>query len=143
MLIVGAHQRHGLARVLNGSVAERVARHAARTPIVCVPTTAAERARQPFPRRRPGVPRILTVLAPTDLSEMGNAAVPHAYALLRATGGVVELCHVHEHGLPYPAYAYDEPHRLTAGGARGARERSCARSCRRKRRRWASRRTSP
>ena len=53
MLIVGAHQRHGLARVLNGSVAERVARHAARTPIVCVPTTVpnalppVERARFP------------------------------------------------------------------------------------------------
>jgi hypothetical protein len=44
MLIVGAHQRHGLARVLNGSVAERVARHAAGTPIVCVPTIGAERA---------------------------------------------------------------------------------------------------
>ncbi len=53
------------------------------------------------------------MLAPTDLSEIGNAAIPHAYALLRATGGVVELCHVHEHGLPYPAYAFDETHRLT------------------------------
>ena len=66
----------------------------------------------PAPAAR--LPHILTVLAPTDLSEIGNAAIPHAYALLRATGGVVELCHVHEHGLPYPAYAYDEPHRLTA-----------------------------
>jgi nucleotide-binding universal stress UspA family protein len=111
MLIVGAHQRHGLARVLNGSVAERVARHAAGTPIVCVPTIGSERASA---GRAPAIPRILTVLAPTDLSDIGNAAVPHAYALLRATGGVVELCHVHEHGLPNPAYAYDEPHRLTA-----------------------------
>ena len=49
MLIVGAHQRHGLARMLAGSVAERVARYAARTPIVCVPTTAAERAGQAVP----------------------------------------------------------------------------------------------
>lgn len=110
ILIVGAHHRHGLARVLNGSVAERVARHAARTPIVCVPTIGSERASA---GSAPTIPSILTVLAPTDLSEIGNAAVPHAYALLRATGGVVELCHVHEHGLPIPAYAYDEPERLT------------------------------
>src|SRR6185436_15381482 len=60
------------------------------------------------------VPRILTVLAPTDLSDIGNAAIPHAYALLRATGGVVELCFVAEHGLPHPAYVYDLPDRLTA-----------------------------
>ena len=111
LLIVGAHQRHGLARVLNGSVAGRVARHAARTPVVCVPTMGSERATT---GRAPTIPTIRTVLAATDLSELGNAAVPHAYALLRATGGVVELCHVHEHGLPHPAYAYDEPSRLTA-----------------------------
>ncbi len=111
MLIVGAHQRHGFARALAGSVATRVARHAAGTPVVCVPTVGAERAAA---GRVPAIPSILTVLAPTDLSEIGNAAVPHAYALLRGTGGVVELCHVHEHGLPNPAYTYDEPHRLSA-----------------------------
>jgi len=111
MLIVGAHRRHGFARVLTGSVAERVARHAAGTPIVCVPTIGSERASA---GRALAIPRILTVLAPTDLSAIGNAAVPHAYTLLGRTGGVVELCHVHEHGLPNPAYAYDEPHRLTA-----------------------------
>jgi nucleotide-binding universal stress UspA family protein len=61
-----------------------------------------------------GLPKILTVLAPTDLSEIGNAAIPHAYALLRATGGVVELCFVAEHALPYPAYVYEQPDRLTA-----------------------------
>jgi nucleotide-binding universal stress UspA family protein len=110
LLIVGAHQRHGLARVFGGSVAERVARHAAHTPIVCVPTAGADHASS---RRAPAIPRILTVLAPTDLSEIGNAGIPHAYALLRATGGVVELCHIHEHGLPNPAYAYDLPDRLT------------------------------
>jgi len=63
---------------------------------------------------RPTLPRILTVLAPTDLSAIGNAAVPHAYALLRATGGVVELCHVHEYAIPDPSYAYALPDRLSA-----------------------------
>src|SRR4051812_39222676 len=110
LLIVGAHQRHGFARVLNGSVAARVARHTARTPIVCVPTVKSGHVSS---NRARAIPRIMTVLAPTDLSALGNAAVPHAYALLRATGGVVELCHVHEHGVAHPAYAYDEPSRLT------------------------------
>jgi len=119
MLIVGAHRRHGFARVVARSVAERVARHAARTPIVCVPT-GSERAST---SRAPAIRRILTVLAPTDLSEPSNAAIPHAYALLRETGGVVELCHVHEHGLPTPVYAYDERNLLTAEASAGIVEK--------------------
>ena len=49
----------------------------------------------------------MTVLAPTDLSSAGNRAIPFAYALVAAHGGVVELCHVHERALPNPPYAYD------------------------------------
>ena len=81
-----------------------------RVPVICVPTAPPVRARA---GAAPTLPRILTVIAPTDLSAVGNAAVPHAYALLRATGGVVELCHVHEHGVPNPAFAYDLPERLS------------------------------
>jgi nucleotide-binding universal stress UspA family protein len=117
LLIVGAHQRHGLSRVLTGSVAEHLTRDVARVPIACIPMTRSAAARAAG--KVPAVPPILTVLAPTDLSEMGNAGIPHAYALLRATGGVVELCHVHEHGLPNPAYAYDEPARLTTAARAG------------------------
>jgi nucleotide-binding universal stress UspA family protein len=40
LLIVGAHQRHGLARVLNPPVAEHVLRQGLRVPVVCVPTKA-------------------------------------------------------------------------------------------------------
>jgi nucleotide-binding universal stress UspA family protein len=69
------------------------------------------------------LPRVLTVLAPTDLSEVGNAAIPHAYALLRGTGGVVELCHVREHGLPTPPYAYDVPEWLTKAEREGIENR--------------------
>jgi nucleotide-binding universal stress UspA family protein len=107
LLVVGAHQRHGLARVRKGSVAASLARQAARIPLVCVPVSAAK------VHGAAVAPRLLTVLAPTDLSEIGNAAVPYAYALLRATGGVVELCFVHEHALPYPAFAYNLPDVLT------------------------------
>jgi len=111
LVVVGSHQRHGLSRVLEGNVAESLARQAAHVPVACVPVPQAARAGV---RVSATVPRILTVLAPTDLSEIGNTAIPHAYALLRATGGVVELCFVHEHGIPNPAFAYDLPERLTA-----------------------------
>ena len=110
LLIVGSHRRHGLARVVKGSVAQSLAHQASRIPVVCVPV-----APEMVGGRAPiGLPRLLTVLAPTDLSAIGNAAVPHAYALLRGTGGVVELCFVHEHSLASPAFAYDPPVHLTA-----------------------------
>lgn len=105
LVVVGSHQRHGLARVMKGSVAQSLAHQAAQIPVVCVPIGAGDRGGA----RAAALPRILTVLAPTDLSAVGNAAIPHAYSLLRATGGVVELCFVHEHPLPTPAYAYDAP----------------------------------
>jgi nucleotide-binding universal stress UspA family protein len=111
VLVVGSHQRHGLSRVLEGNVAESLARQAPDVPVVCVPVPRNGRAGV---RVSATMPRILSVLAPTDLSDVGNAAIPHAYALLRATGGVVELCFVAEHGLPHPAYVYDLPDRLTA-----------------------------
>ena len=34
--------------------------------------------------------------------------------MLGGTGGVVELCHVHERALPYPPYAYEVTEGLTA-----------------------------
>lgn len=110
LIVVGAHQRHGFARAFRGSVGERLAHQGPSVPVVCVPVS------QTGPRQAGtgGLPRILTVLAPTDLSDVGNAAVAYAYALLRATGGVVELCFVHEHALPNPAYVYEVPNVLGA-----------------------------
>jgi nucleotide-binding universal stress UspA family protein len=111
LLVVGSHQRHGLARALKGSVSETLAHQARRLPVVCVPTPAAAANGVNVAG---GLPRMMTVLTATDLSEPGNAAVPYAYGLLRATGGVVELCYIHEHALPSPAYVYDQPPRLGA-----------------------------
>jgi nucleotide-binding universal stress UspA family protein len=107
LLVVGSHQRHGLARVLKGSVAQTLAHQATRVPVICVPLPAQAAG------AAPGLPSVLTVLAATDLSDVGNAAVPYAYAMLRATGGVVELCHVHERALPSPPYAFELPEGLT------------------------------
>ena len=104
LLIVGSERRHGFARFWHPSVSQRLVRHAAGAVVICVPPPLAP---------DPGMlvetpPRISTVLAPTDLSAIGNAAVRHAYALLAGgQGGVVELCHVHERTLPNPPYAYE------------------------------------
>lgn len=101
LLVVGAHERHGVARFMTGSIAQRLVRHSRYVPMAVVPGTA------PLAARPAGIPLLRTALAVTDLSELGNAVLAHAYALVRAAGGVVELCHVHELVLPSPAYADD------------------------------------
>jgi nucleotide-binding universal stress UspA family protein len=107
LLILGAESRRGLGRIAHPPVADRVARHA-NLPVVFVPPT-------PKSEGAATVPGIFTVLAPTDLSETGNRAIPYAYALLGGHGGVVELCHVHERALASPAYAYDPPQGRLSG----------------------------
>ncbi len=105
LLIVGAERRHGFARFWHPSASERAVRHATGAVVICVPPSAAAQPRS----IAEAPPRISSVLAPTDLSAAGNAAIAHAYALLSGQGGVVELCHVHERSLPNPPYAYDRP----------------------------------
>jgi nucleotide-binding universal stress UspA family protein len=102
LIVMGAESRHGWSRIAHPPVSSRVARHAFGIPVVFVPAPPASESRRE-------VPAIFTVLAPTDLSTAGNRAVPFAYSLVSAHGGVVELCHVHERSLPNPPYAYDRP----------------------------------
>jgi nucleotide-binding universal stress UspA family protein len=99
LLVVGAESRRGAGRLAHPAVAERIAHEASRIPVVFVRATDA-------PRGANVTPGVFTVLAPTDLSAVGNRAVPYAYSML-THGGVVELCHVHERRLPEPAYAYE------------------------------------
>ncbi len=76
----------------------------ARVPLLCVPASKVQAEEPPV---RAHIPQLRTVLAATDLSELGNRTVLHACALLRGAGGVVELTHVRERHLPSPIYAYD------------------------------------
>ena len=56
------------------------------------------------------VPKYRKVLVTTDLSPFGNAAVPHAYAILEGRGGtVILLCTVDASGMPDPLYAQPTP----------------------------------
>jgi nucleotide-binding universal stress UspA family protein len=110
LLLVGTHQPHGWQRLRAGSAAIAALR-TAEVPLLCVPASL----RPAVAPARESVPRVRTVLAATDLSEVGNLSVKHACSLLRAGGGVLEVCHVHERALARPIYAhapFDEP--LTA-----------------------------
>lgn len=65
------------------------------------------------------IPIYRKVLVTTDLSPLGNAAIPHAYAILAERGGTVILCHVIEvHGPPNPLYAHYSPGRALSGKER-------------------------
>jgi nucleotide-binding universal stress UspA family protein len=98
LLIVGTEQAHGLGRLRRGSEALAALQTCA-VPLLVVPV----RAHKVVPATRP-IPVIRKVLVATDLSDFGNAAIPHAYALARRSGAQVEICHVREHTLPSPAY---------------------------------------
>jgi nucleotide-binding universal stress UspA family protein len=86
VLVVGTRQRRGTSRLWYGSVSN-AALHLAPMNVLSVP--AAER------RHVRPIPRLRRVLVPTDFSELGDRAVPHAYATL-AAGGAVHLLHVVE-----------------------------------------------
>lgn len=92
VIVVGTHQRHGLSRLGHHSVSRGILRHAPLN-VVCVPPSAAE----PEAAR---IPQLQRVLVATDFSELGDRAVPYAYALLRE-GGTVFLIHV-THPMPLP-----------------------------------------
>jgi nucleotide-binding universal stress UspA family protein len=82
---VGSHRRRGLRQLWHGSTSQELLR-AATLSVLCVP---AER----WPSRSSAPPRVRRVLVPTDLSELGNRAIPYAYSSL-PEGGVVHLLHI-------------------------------------------------
>lgn len=65
------------------------------------------------------IPTYRKLLVTTDLSPLGNAAIPHAYAVLAERGGTVVLCHAVEvPGLPNPLYARYSRGRVLSGNER-------------------------
>lgn len=85
LLVVGTHQRAGVARLWQGSVSRGVL-HGASCNVVCVPAPgiAAE-----------SIAGFRRVLIPTDFSALGNRAVAAGYGVVDE-GGVVYLAHVLE-----------------------------------------------
>jgi nucleotide-binding universal stress UspA family protein len=86
LLVVGTHQRKGLSKVWHGSVSQGVLHHA-RTSVACIPAAASAEC------STEAVGVVKHVLAATDLSDLGNRAVAHAYSVLPA-GGTVFLIYV-------------------------------------------------
>lgn len=106
VIVVGAHQRHGLNRLWHGSVSRGLLHHAPGN-VVCVPGAA------PVPRRDGHFPHFNLILVATDFSATSNTAIPYAYAIL-PRGGVVKLIHViAPWEPPGPLVAHYERRRLT------------------------------
>jgi nucleotide-binding universal stress UspA family protein len=97
LLVMGTMQAHGLARVRRGSDALTALQNC-HVPLLVVPAKVHS-----VPAATRPIPLIRSVLVATDLSDLGNAAIPHAYALARRSGARVEIIHVHERTLPGPA----------------------------------------
>ncbi len=98
LLIAGTHQWHGMDRLRHGSPSLGLI-HVAHLPVLLVPERTV-----PATATLPAFHRILVA---TDFSDIGNAAVPYAYAMLDAKGGEVDLCYVHVREMADPIYAYE------------------------------------
>jgi nucleotide-binding universal stress UspA family protein len=97
LVVVGNHQRGGLARLWHGSVSAGVLRHAEQS-VACVPPTPAVARRSVPPR---------AVLVPVDFSEASARAISEARALVRP-GGRVHLLHVHRRRAADRSWAMDQ-----------------------------------
>jgi nucleotide-binding universal stress UspA family protein len=89
LLVIGTHGRTGLDRVLLGSTAEYVVRHAP----CAVLTVRGGRPGKPGARRMPGR---LRLLAPVDFSECSLAAVRYAAGVAHQVGAQLALLHIVE-----------------------------------------------
>jgi nucleotide-binding universal stress UspA family protein len=85
LIVVGSHQRSAMGRVWRRSVSRGVL-HLAPVSVVVVSSSAARDEER-------STPVIRDVLVATDLSPLGDAAIPHALSLL-PDGGTLHLAHV-------------------------------------------------
>lgn len=86
LLVIGSHGRSGFKRLLLGSVAERVIRHAP-CPTMIVPARAHDVAPE-------GPVRYRTILCPVDFSEHSLRAVEYAVNLAEEADADLRLLHV-------------------------------------------------
>lgn len=89
LVVVGTQGRTGLARILMGSCATRLLRHSPCDVLVVRGATDGWSVRH--------------IVAPTDLSENGSAAIDAAAQLHEAFGGKLSLLHVLDETIPVPS----------------------------------------
>lgn len=99
LLVVGTHQRTGLARLWRGSTASGAIRYASCN-VASVPRTSAR-------GEQPGIRSFRSVLVATDLSTLAGRAIAPGYGMLRA-GGVVHLLFVRDPAAPEPESVFKE-----------------------------------
>lgn len=106
LIVQATHGRTGMRRVLLGSTAERVVRHAP-CPVLTVPRSSAK---PPPARRAAGLAhRVNRILVPVDFSPAAKAAVRYAAGLARLLEARLALLHVLE---PLPVSFADYPDEL-------------------------------
>jgi nucleotide-binding universal stress UspA family protein len=81
LLVVGTSQ-HRIGSMGLGTMVS------ADLPVLCVPARLGATG-----AAAPQIMPLRTLMVPTDLSALGNAAVAHACRMLAATGGTIFLCH--------------------------------------------------
>jgi nucleotide-binding universal stress UspA family protein len=86
LVVVGSHQYQGFERLWQSSVSRGLL-HRAGVSVAVIPTRSEHR------QTVGGIPWVWRVLACTDFSDLGNHALPHAYAAL-PQGGAIKLVHV-------------------------------------------------
>jgi len=84
LIAMGTHGRTGLQRLVRGSVAERVLRHAG-VPLLLVNPSSEERSEDTAFRR---------ILVPLDGSALADAILPYVIAVARSVGSEVTLVRV-------------------------------------------------
>jgi nucleotide-binding universal stress UspA family protein len=99
LIVLGSHQRTGLGRVRDASVAERVARDA-RQPVLVVPAGSSTHS------------ALDSIVVAVDFSAAADRALAHAIALAEKAGSRLTLVHVVPH--PYSTSVPRYLHRFAA-----------------------------
>lgn len=89
LIAVGAHQHRGFRRALHVSLSRELIHLSSRN-LVCVPLATH------FDPSDAHIPSVRRVLVTTDLSELGNSAIPFAFGICGERGHV-RILHVHGH----------------------------------------------
>ena len=90
LIVMGTHGRHGVQRLMMGSVAERTVRQAS-----CSVLTVREQEDHASPTKS-GVSQIQRILVPIDFSEHSKSLLHTAQALALSYGAQLDLLHVNE-----------------------------------------------
>ena len=85
LIVMGTHARHGVQRLLGGSLAEAVLHHTDR-PVLTVPQSAE--------------PRLSDIVCPVNFTEVAQRAAKAACCMSRTVGGRLHLVHVAGHSEP-------------------------------------------